>query len=153
MKPRLDVIRVVRRYDAAPARVFDAWLDPDIATRWLFATALHPLAHADIDGRVDGSFRFVDRRKGDIAQYTGEYIEIVPNRRLVFTLSMDKYLPAETRVSVDIAPVTNGCTLTLTHENVPRDRAEYVEGRWIGILYGLGVTLDSASAMFHHDEE
>jgi hypothetical protein len=43
--------------------------------------------------------------------------------------------------------------LRLTHENVPRDHASYVEGRWTGMLYGLGVTLDSAFATFHRDQE
>jgi len=41
----------------------------------------------------------------------------------------------------------------LTHENIPRPHAAYVEGRWTGILYGLGVTLDSAAATIHHDQE
>jgi hypothetical protein len=41
----------------------------------------------------------------------------------------------------------------LVHENVPRDRASYLEERWTGILYGLGVTLDSASATFHHNQD
>ena len=80
--------------------------------------------------------------------YTGEYIEIVPHRRLVFTVSMKEHPPAITRVMVEIAPLKKGCELKLTHENVPQDRASHIEGRWTGILYGLGVTLDSASTAF-----
>ena len=34
--------------------------------------------------------------------------------------------------------------LEVTHENIPRLHAGYVEGRSTGILYGLGATLDSA---------
>ena len=55
-------VRVARRYAASPARVFDAWLDPAVARQWLFATASHPLAHVEIDARVEGSFCFVDRQ-------------------------------------------------------------------------------------------
>ena len=33
------VIHVTRRFDAAPERVFDAWLDPETARKFLFATS------------------------------------------------------------------------------------------------------------------
>jgi uncharacterized protein YndB with AHSA1/START domain len=142
-------LQVTRRYGVPQARVFDAWLDPELAGRWLFATASHPIAHPEIDPRVGGSFRFVDRRSGEVAEYSGEYVEIVPHRRLVFTLSMDKPPYAVTRVVVDIAPLARGCVLKLTHENVPREHASRIEGRWIGILYGLGETIDPISATVH----
>ena len=146
-------IRVTRRYGVPSARVFDAWLDPEVAGRWLFATAARPMTHVEIDGRVAGKFCFVDQRRGEITEHTGEYIEIVPHRRLVFTLSMEKHPHMITRVTVELAPLKKGCELTLTHENVPQDHASHLEGRWTGILYGLDVTLDSASPAFHHDQE
>jgi uncharacterized protein YndB with AHSA1/START domain len=150
---RHEVIRVTSCYDAPSARVFHAWLDPEVAGQWLFATASSPMAHAEIDARVEGSFRFMDRREGEIIEYTGEYIEIVPHRRLVFTLSMEKHPHVMTRVTVEISPLNKGCELTLIHEKVPHEHASQIEGRWTGILYGLGVTLDSASTAFHSDQE
>jgi hypothetical protein len=33
----------------------------------------------------------------------------------------------------------------LVHENLSSDAVRYLEDRWTGILYGLGVTLDSTS--------
>jgi uncharacterized protein YndB with AHSA1/START domain len=146
-------IEVTKRYDAPPARVFDAWLDPDVAGRWLFATASHPIADPAIDARVGGAFRFVDRRSGEVIEYTGEYVEIVPHRRLVFTLSMEKKPQESTRVVVEIAPLRKGCVLTLTHEHVPQQHASHIEGRWTGILYGLDVTLDPIFPAVHHDQE
>jgi uncharacterized protein YndB with AHSA1/START domain len=150
---RHSVLRLTRRYRAPSARVFNAWLDPEVAARWLFASASRPMAHVDIDARVGGSFCLVERRDREITDYTGEYIEIVPHRRLVFTLSLEKHPHAITRVMVEIAPLKRGCELKLTHENVPQDRASHFEGRWTGILYGLGVTLDSAATSSHHDQE
>src|SRR6266700_2576197 len=127
-------LRVTRRYGASPARVFDAWLDPAVARQWLFATALRPLAHVEIDAKVGGSFCFVDRQEAaDITRYTGEYLEI--------------------RVTVEIAPLAKGCRLTVLHENVPRDHADHMHGRWTGILFGLGATLESASTLFNDDQE
>ena len=151
--PRHITIRVKKRYEAPSGCVFAAWLDPEVAGRWLFATASQPMAHVEIDGRTGGSFCFVERRGDATARYIGRYVEIVPDRRLVFTLSMAPDPDVVTRVAVAIAPLARGCMLKLTHENIPRMRASYVEGRWTGILYGLGVTLDSISAAFHHDQE
>jgi uncharacterized protein YndB with AHSA1/START domain len=151
---RVRALRVTHRYGVPPGRIFDAWLNPAVARLWLFATASRPLAHVEIDAQVNGSFCFVDGRDGDdITEYGGEYIEIVPPRRLVFTLSAAKYAYGNTRVAVEIAPLTKGCKLTLIHENVPREHAEHMEGRWAGVLYGLGATLDSVSTLFHDDQE
>lgn len=133
-------IRVRQRFDLPAERVFAAWLDPRLAGRWLFATATRPMTDVDIDPRVAGAFRFADRR-GATTVHTGEYVEIVPHRRLVFTLSAGHASDAPTRVTVDIAPRRTGSELTLTHENVPPDRAEQTEARWTGMLYGLGLTL------------
>lgn len=145
-------LRVIRRYGPSPARVFGAWLDPAVARQWLFATASRPLAQVEIDARVGGSFCFVDRQDAaDVARYTGEYVEINPPRRLVFTLSVANH--RETRVTVEIAPLSKGCRLTVLHENVPREHAEQMRGRWTGILFGLGATLESTATLFNDDQE
>jgi uncharacterized protein YndB with AHSA1/START domain len=136
-------IRVSQRFDASPERVFDAWLDPATASAWLFATASHPMARVEIDARVGGSFRFVDRRDGDETEHTGRYLEIVPPRRLVFTLFMENSPRVATRVAAEIVPLETGCELRLVHENVPPGHAGRTEGRWTGMLYGLGTRLGS----------
>jgi uncharacterized protein YndB with AHSA1/START domain len=140
---RLPVaIRVEARIEASPERVFAAWLDPDVARRWLFATASRPIAQVEIDARVGGGFRFVERLAAGDVEHRGDYVAIVPHCRLVFTL-VDSDRRAATSVSVEIEPDAAGCTLALTHENVPLDLADGVETRWAGMLYGLAVTLDA----------
>jgi uncharacterized protein YndB with AHSA1/START domain len=137
-----DVIRLARRFSAPAERVFHAWLDPDVAGRWLFATALQP-SDVDIDPRVGGSFRFAEERDGGRTEHTGEYVEIVPHRRLVFTLAMADRPRVVTRVTAEISPLKKGCALALTHENVPPDCAGATEARWTGVLYGLDETLSA----------
>jgi uncharacterized protein YndB with AHSA1/START domain len=140
-RSRPAAIRVARRFRAPAERVFRAWLEPDVAGRWLFATASQPMTDVDIDARVGGAFRLAERPGGGHAAH-GRYVEIVPHRRLVFTLA----LPGRsgvTRVTAEINPLKRGCELALVHERVPADRAGEVEGRWTGILYGLGETLDA----------
>ena len=134
-------IRVARRFRAPPERVFHAWLEPELAGRWLFATALEPMTDVEIDPRVGGSFRLAERRDNRRAEHAGRYVEIVPHRRLVFTLALADRPRVVTRVTAEISPLKNGCELALTHENVPPDRAGETEARWTGVLYGLGEML------------
>ena len=134
-------IRVDVRYGAPPERVFNAWLDRDVARQWLFATATQPLARIDIDARCGGSFRLVERGEFGDVEHHGEYVEIVAHRRLVFTLALADRLDALTRVSVDVETRGKDCALFLAHERVPFDMVYRTETRWIGMLYGLGVTL------------
>lgn len=138
-----DAVRVTSEFDAPPERVFDAWLDPGIAGKWLFATATRPAARVAIDARVGGAFRFEEGYDGGRVQHAGVYVVIDRPRRLVFTLSGVKRPRNVTRVCVEIAALDSGCELTLVHENVPQDRAIRTENRWTGMLYGLGKTVDS----------
>jgi uncharacterized protein YndB with AHSA1/START domain len=139
--PTRRAIRVARRFRAAPERVFRAWLQPDVAGRWLFATASEPMTDVDIDPRVGGTFRLAARRNG--VEHAGRYVEIVPPRRLVFTLASADRPGAVTRGTAEISPLGSGCELALTHEDVPPERAGETEARWTGILYGLGETLST----------
>jgi uncharacterized protein YndB with AHSA1/START domain len=124
-----------------------------VAGRWLFATASQPMAYVEIDGRVGGSFCLAERQADAVGRYHGRYVEIVPDSRLAFTLSMDPSPEVITHVTVAIVTHRKGCTLKLTHENIPPAHASYVEGRWTGVLYGLGETVDAVSARIPHDQE
>jgi uncharacterized protein YndB with AHSA1/START domain len=134
-------IRVRQRFSAPAERVLSAWIDPATAGKWLFATATRPAASVGIDARVGGAFCFVERRGGTDIAHAGEYVEIARPRRLVFTLSEQGRSRGPSRVVVEIVPVATGCELTLVHESVPPDQARRIEGRWAGMLYGLGTIL------------
>jgi len=136
--PQPVVVRVTRRYAASPERVFDAFLDPDKAGRFMFATPAGEMVRVEIDARVGGRYAFVDRRDGDDVAHTGEYLEIDRPRRLVFTFSADGSEPD--RVAIDVAPLeAGGCEVTLSHEMNPK-WAQYADGAmkgWSEILDGL----------------
>jgi uncharacterized protein YndB with AHSA1/START domain len=135
------VVRVARSYRADARRVYDAWLDPAVAGRWLFATATRPMTDVSIDARVDGAFRLARRDGGGVA-YSGKYLALVPARRIAFSLSPCEGM-GSTLVTVEIVPQRTGCRLALSHERVPAARVRELKARWIGILYGLGATLES----------
>lgn len=135
-------LTVTHRYGLPPERVFDAWLDPKTARRFLFTTPTGTMVRAEVDAQVGGRFVFVDRRPdmGEVL-HEGEYLEIDRPRRLVFTFAVPQFDPAVTRVTLDLVPVDGGCELTLTHEGVPPEwRAQTREG-WTMILAQLAGAL------------
>jgi uncharacterized protein YndB with AHSA1/START domain len=134
-------VRVERHIDAAPERVFDAWLDPDAVGRWLFATPEGVMERVEIDARVGGHFRIDERRGGELASHFGGYEEIDRPRRLVFSFGIDRAPDAMTRVTVEITPEADGSRLVLTHEKVWADYATRTGEGWATILDGLASAL------------
>lgn len=136
--------RITRRFDAAPERVFDAWLDPETAGRFLFATPDGEMVRVEIEPRVAGRYSIVERRDGEDVEHTGEYLEIERPRRLAWTLRVPKYSEETSRVTIEIAagsqPADAGCELTLTHETRPEWAGEAEEG-WSLVLDGLDAVL------------
>lgn len=139
------VVRVARRFQATPERVFDAWLDPRMAARFLYATEQGRMQRVEIDARVGGGYLVVETRPdGDAAHY-GRYLEIQRPRRLVFTLSLDPAQPGD-RITLEIAPVGGGCELSLTHEMAAEHApyAQATEAGWRHILASLADQLAHA---------
>ena len=130
-------VRATRHFSASAERVFDAWLDPERAGRFLFATADGEMVRVEIDARVGGRYSIVDRRDGQDVEHVGEYLEIDRPRRLVFTLQVPFYSEKVDRVTVEIEPANGGgCDLTLIHETAARWADGAVEG-WRGIFDSL----------------
>ncbi len=74
-----------RIYDASPGKVYQAWTEPALLKQW-FAPAPWTIAEAHLDVRVGGSNRFTLRSpEGVDYPYSGVYMEVVPNQRLVYT--------------------------------------------------------------------
>jgi uncharacterized protein YndB with AHSA1/START domain len=133
------LVRLIRRFSVRPERVFDAFLDPALAGRFMFATPTGQMTKVEIDPRVGGSFAFVDRRDGRDVSHVGTYLEIDRPRRLVFSFAVGGVSSDPDRVAIEIVPLATGCELTLTHEMKP-EWAEYVdrtEAGWGMILQGL----------------
>ena len=142
MSPKTVTLRVTRRFKASPEQVFDAWLDPDKAQRFLFAVPGGEIVRTDIDARVGGGFTIVDRRDGVDVEHVGEYLEIDRPHRLKFTFRVPKFSTANSWVTLDIARVDSGCELTLTHEGVLAEYADKTPQGWGMIFDSLAALLE-----------
>jgi uncharacterized protein YndB with AHSA1/START domain len=140
-------VRVRRRLPAEVNRVFEAWSNAEFVSRW-FVVDPTWTAKATSDFRVGGKYRIeMNRGDGTIFVAFGEYLEIDPPRRLVFTWS--SAVPAVQRsiVTIELEPVGTSTELTLTHELLP----DTDEGRahaigWDGSLANLERYLSGARA-------
>lgn len=137
-------ISTSRRFEATAERVFDAWLDPAIAGRWLFATPDGKMERVEIDPRVGGTFTIVERRGDEQVWHHGRYVEIDRPSRIAFRFMTDPDDPNPSLVTVAIDPDEKGCRLTLTHDMEAKwaDGADKIRHGWETVLGHLAARLD-----------
>jgi len=138
------LLRITRRFEASPERVFDAWLDPAIARKWLFTSPETDIAarRVEIDARVGGKWLMTNPCEGQEIEGIGECLEIDRPRRLVFTFAIPLFGPHVDRLVVEIVPDGDGCMLTLTHELLPPEFHDPTESGWGKMFNRLAVVLD-----------
>jgi len=144
------VIRVSHRYSTPAERVFDAWLTPNQAARFLFRTRTGNVMRCEITPEVGGGFTVTDRRPaadGDESVFDvvhmGKYLEIDRPRRIVFDFSVLTFGSDDpTRVTVDVIPLgPQASELVLTHEmgssELARMNEESSRKGWTNMLFLL----------------
>src|SRR5712692_7754078 len=94
---------IERTYAASPARVFNAFADPTIKSRWFGDPDEMPTSEYSLDFRVGGR-ELNSGGPPDGPTYTFEayYQDIVPNERIVTTYEMHM---GDARISVSLATV------------------------------------------------
>jgi uncharacterized protein YndB with AHSA1/START domain len=128
---------------ATAERVYDAWLDPKTAGKWLFSTPKGEMVRVEIDPAVGGKFVFVERRDGDNVEHVGEYLDLERPTKIVFNVTVPRYSATQTRVEVDIVPAQAGCEVTILHDGVFQDFARRTVQGWLQTLAGLEASLGS----------
>ena len=136
-------LEVSRLFTTTRQRLFDAWTNPDEMARWFFVSPDWS-AEAEVDLRVGGQYRLtMITDVGSQLVQTGEYREISPPDRLVFTWNSDAV--QDTLVTVEFEEVDGGTSLKLTHELLPTEELRDAHGDgWNGCLASLDAYLVSA---------
>lgn len=124
-----------RRLNAAPSKVFAAWIEPEKLARWFGPAGVHDVK-AEIDPRVGGRYRIEFRGpNGEAHGVAGVYREVVPGERLSFTWAWRTTPERESVVTVALRPDGEGTWLTLVHEQFFDEGARDRHSRgWTGSL-------------------
>ena len=114
-------VRLHRVFRAPAERLYRAFLDPDAMAKWLPPHGFTGRVHR-MDARVGGSYRmsFTNLATGHSQAFGGEYLELVPNERLVYTDRFeDSNLPGEMRTTVTLRSVSVGTEVDIVQEGIP----------------------------------
>jgi uncharacterized protein YndB with AHSA1/START domain len=138
-------LTLVRRFKAPVARVFAAMTQAEHIARWWGPDPGEALS-AEADARPGGRYRVVFQTRDGLTHETfGTYHEVVPDRRVVFTMSWTTTPDRESLVTLDFAAVPEGTELTVLHEQFVDEavRVSHLQG-WSGTLEKLRVLLETA---------
>jgi uncharacterized protein YndB with AHSA1/START domain/dihydrofolate reductase len=139
-------LTVTKLIHAAPAKVFAAWITPEIMNQW-FCPAGLTIVDSSADPRVGGAYHIV--MKDDRAAHTvrGSYREIVVGKKLVFTHRWDEPEAVDTLVTVDFVERDGSTEITLTQRDFRNDesRRSHAQG-WQSTLERLDNQLVQTAA-------
>ncbi len=128
---------IERTFDAPTALIWKMWTEPEHFAAWYGpGGATIPVAQMDV--RVGGARLLcmdIQTPNGTMQMwFTGEYVDVIENQRLVYTDSMSDEFgnilspeqmgmpeghPTTTEVRVELTPNGAGTTMVLTHVGVP----------------------------------
>ena len=137
------VVRVSYRLNLPPRQVFEACLDIARAKEWLPDRAAgEELAQVEMTPKVGRTFTYTVRgSSGELRTMHGEFLEIIPPRRLVFTWVARAVSKETTRVTMELHPSWNQTDLALKHERVlPEEHARMV-AHWNALLERMAAAL------------
>lgn len=106
---------------APPERVYRAFLDPDAMAKWLPPHGFTGRVLA-MDARVGGRYRmqFTNLANGQVHAFGGQYLELVPNERIVNDDRFDDpNLPGTMITTVTLKAVSCGTELTAVQQGIP----------------------------------
>jgi len=116
-----NTVQLQRVLKAKAERVYRAFLDADALAKWLPPHGFTGKVHA-LDAKVGGGYRmsFTNFTTGGGHHFGGEYLELVPNQRLVYTGKFDDpNLPGVMQTTVTLREVFCGVELKVVQEGIP----------------------------------
>lgn len=113
-----DGIEIDRDFAAPPAAVFAAWTTPRHFAQWFGGKDVRvPLDRLDFiaePGRTWTAQMVLP--DGNTIDWTGEFVEVAPNERLVFTITDRPAEPGRATIVVELTPIPSGTRMRFTQE-------------------------------------
>ena|ERR1700722_717667 len=108
-------IRLTRVFDAPRRLVFEAMTQPEHVKQWWGRLGDgYSVPVCEIDFRVGGAWRFVNRHPKGEAAFHGEYREINPPSRVVFTEIFEQFPDSVSVVTTELSEEGGKTRLTAT---------------------------------------
>lgn len=117
----MSTIRFHRVLRCSPEKIYRAFTEAAAMEKWLPPHGFTGKVHS-MDARVGGGFRmsFTNFGNGQSHSFGGEYLEMKPFERLVYTDKFDDpNLPGLMQVTVELKAVSCGTELVIAQEGIP----------------------------------
>ena len=128
-----ETIVISRNFNHSCDKVFDAFITPEIAGKFMFRTTNGILKTCEIDAKIGGKFNIVETRDGVDAIRIGQFLMLSRPNKLMFTFG-DNVGFGKTIVSIEIMPTNEGCRLVLIHRGIMNGFLEQTYKGWSSIL-------------------
>jgi uncharacterized protein YndB with AHSA1/START domain len=118
---RTNTVRLHRVFAAKPEKLYRAFLDAEATAKWLPPYGFTAKVH-HMEPKVGGTFRvsFTNFTTGHAHAFGGEYLELVPHERIVYTDTFDDpNLPGVIHVTVLLKPVSVGTEVHIEQSGLP----------------------------------
>ncbi|PYS89727.1 MAG: hypothetical protein DMF62_06565 [Acidobacteria bacterium] len=116
-----NTIKLHRVFKTAPEKIYKAFLDPEAMVKWLPPNGFTGKVD-HVDARVGGTYKmsFTNFGTGLAHSFGGEYLELIPNEKIVHTDKFDDpNLPGEMTVTITFKEVVVGIEVNIVQEGVP----------------------------------
>jgi uncharacterized protein YndB with AHSA1/START domain len=116
-----NTIKLHRVFRCSPEKLYKAFLDPAAMCKWLPPNGFTGQVH-HIDARVGGSYKmsFTNFGNGQSHSFGGEYLELVPNDKIVHTDTFDDpNMQGEITTTITFKPVMVGTEVNVVQDGVP----------------------------------
>ncbi|MEJ2856510.1 MULTISPECIES: SRPBCC family protein [unclassified Saccharothrix] len=107
--PDLPTIELVREFDAPPAAVFRAHVEPELVKKWLGPRRLE-MEIDTWDARTGGEYRYVHRDEQGEYRFYGSFHEVRPGERIVQTFTWEGYPDGVSLDTMTFEDLGNGRT-------------------------------------------
>jgi uncharacterized protein YndB with AHSA1/START domain len=117
-------ILITRKFDAPKHLVYKAWTTPELIKRW-WSGDRGQVVSIDVDLRVGGSWRYVMTANGGFeVAFHGEYREIVPNERLVYSEVFEGVPDAEAVTTLTFSEQDGRTTVTILVQHANQEHRD-----------------------------
>jgi uncharacterized protein YndB with AHSA1/START domain len=134
-----DLVREIM-IDARPETIWPFLVEPERHVEWLGTVA-------ELDPRPGGTYRVLVQGEH---QSAGEFVEVVPHERVVFTFGWEQegnpVAPGSTTVEISLHPEDGKTRVRLVHRGIPEVAAADHGDGWAHYLARLAVTAGGGDA-------